>query len=47
MCLCMMTKGYFMYDRLYCTVDISQYCAQVSRFKESRLKLVKVDKGEL
>ena len=22
-----------MYDRLYCTVDISQYCAQVSRFK--------------
>ena len=22
-----------MYDRLYCTVHISQYCAQVSRFK--------------
>ena len=22
-----------MYDRFYCTVDISQYCAQVSRFK--------------
>ena len=32
-CLCEMIKGHFMYDKFNCTVDISQYWAQVSRFK--------------